>query len=351
MTGYVSVRGAGIGSLTAASVLSSRGWHVEVRDVPRRPPPALVLNEITRALLGDVFGPDLLIGGHALGDRRVRWGPASTEVCVPTASVAIEGGVLLDRLRRRVTVGEGTEPAHPADWVIDGTGRSGAGPRQRRAFGRRSVIQAEVSLAEKTPSRSSWVETVDDGWVHVAPVAASRAVVQAMVPVAPADPASTLEGMAAATKNISRQIGGWRGNVSLFPAAPTLAVPLCGPGWLAVADAAVSIDPLSGSGTAWAVRGGILAAAVIDAVRSGQPEDECLRHYADRLHHALADHVARCLDLYRAAFSTLDWREELAIMASTMAALGGHRSAQPFTYRLNGFRLERPADRLIAPHG
>lgn len=338
MSGSVTVLGAGVGSLTAASLLSRSGWSVELREVPRSPPPAVVLNELTQALLGDLFGPDVLAGGYPLDERRVRWGHGAEEACVPTHSVALDGAVLLGRLRAQVA-GD-TSPINRADWLIHGTGRGGAGGWPRRTFGRRAVLQAEVRLA-RTDCRSSWIETVADGWVHLAPIGLDMGVVQAMVPRAPADAAQTLERMTAAAVGISREVGEWRGGVSVFAAAPSVAVPACGPGRISVAEAAISIDPLSGSGTAWAVRGGILAAAVLDAIASGLPEDECLGHYSDRLDVAVGEHVDHCLRVYSSAFSTPEWDRELDLMAEGRREHQRSRSPAALTYRLNRFRLER----------
>lgn len=206
-------------------------------------------------------------------------------------------------------------------------------------FGRRCVLQADVSLVGC--SGSAQVETVENGWIHMAPLGVDRAVVQAMVPAAPADPEAELRVMTSATASVRHAIGEWLGDVTVFPAAPALSDVVCGPGWISVADAAASVDPVSGFGTAWAIRGGILGAAVVEAAWSGLPEEECLQHYSDRLRAAVLDHVDRCLGLYGAAFSTPAWKEELQLMAS---ALDAHRRRHPparFGYRLNRFRLER----------
>ena len=346
MSGRVSVYGAGVGSLTVASLLSRQGWHVVLLDAPRRPPPALVLNQVAQDLLADVFGPELLEDGHVIEERRVRWGSGSREAVVPAGSVSIEGQILLDRLRARLDLEATPGSDDSPSWVVDGAGRAGteeglAATRRasRTVFGRRCVLQAHVSLVGD--SRSSRVEAVEDGWVHLAPLAVDRAVVQAMLPAAPADPEAALRVMTSATAAVRHAIGGWLGDVTVFSAAPSLSDVVCGPGWISVADAAVSVDPISGFGTAWALRGGILGAAVIEATRSRLPEEECLQHYSDRLRAAVIDHVDRCLDLYGAAFSTLAWTEELQRMASARHA---HRQRHPparFGYRLNGFRLER----------
>lgn len=339
MTRRASVLGAGVGGLTTASLLSRQGWDVDIRDTMRRPPPALVVNELAEALLHDVFGPGILDGGHLLEERRVRWGPGAAQVVVPTRSVAIDGALLLARLRSRSGGGGRGTP----DWLVDGTGRDG----NRIAFGRRSVIQVGVTLT--TGSRgSSWLESVEDGWLHLAPLGGRRAVLQVMVASPPCDPAGDVARMVAATADIKDQVEGLAGEPAVFPAEPSLSSQVCAPGRISVADAAITVDPLSGFGTGWALRGGILAAAVIDACASGLPEHECLHHYGGRLGQAMVEHVDRCLRLYGQAFSTIAWKEELSRMASARAAMAAMSPPASFAYRLNGFRLEPVAPQPVA---
>jgi flavin-dependent dehydrogenase len=254
---------------------------------------------------------------------------------VPVTAAAIEGGVVVERLLDRLPAT--THGGPPPDWVVDAT--TPPDHDRRLVFGRRCVVQAEVPLQAKATS-TAWIETVRDGWVHVAPVAPDRAVVQCMVPGRPSDPAATLGRMIAATAGMAGRIGPPEGTAVVFGAAPTLTVPCCAPAWIAVADGAVSLDPLSGLGTAWALRGGILAAAVIDGISSGLGEAECLGHYTARLREALHSHVEHCLRLYGAAFSTPAWNDELRLMAWALETQRHRHPPEAFGLRLNGLRLE-----------
>jgi hypothetical protein len=78
------------------------------------------------------------------------------------------------------------------------------------------------------------METVPDAWVHLAPLGAGLATVQAMVPVPPDDPAGSLAALVACTDELGGLIAGPDGPVTVFEAAPRLAEPRCGPAWLAV---------------------------------------------------------------------------------------------------------------------
>lgn len=335
--GLVAVAGTGVGSLTAAVLLARRGWDVAVPPAPPVPRPTLVLNEVALALLADVWGPEVTAGAHPITHRRVRWG-AEPEVVVAVNAVAIDGLTLVDRLLARV------RPAEPGipDWVIQGlrgpnavTGTTESTAAGRRVeFGRRCVLQAEVPL----DGTEATITTVPDGWIHTAPVGGGRGIVQCMVPARPHDPDATMARMTA--------VGGW-GPVSVFPAAPALTEPPCAMGRISVADGAVRLDPLSGLGTAWALREGILAAAVVDAIDRGMAPGPCLDHYEARLREALYDHVGQCLRLYSAAFassassaSSPAWPTEIAGMAEALASERQRHPPASFGLRLNGLHLE-----------
>jgi flavin-dependent dehydrogenase len=310
----ILVTGVGVAGLTAAQLLARRGCSVTVVDAGARPAPAVVLNSVTISLLEEVWGGDgmLLAGAHQLTGRRVRWGGAGVETAAQPG-VSMDSGVLARRLRERlvcdlVTGGPpGCErAAGDWDWVIDAD-RTGDG----LAAGRRCVLAAQVRLRPDVPDVPDGLcrmETVPDAWIHLAPLGAGLATVQAMVPTCPDDPAALLAALVARTDELGGLITEPDGPVTVFEAAPRLAEPRCGPGWLAVGDRAMKLDPLSGSGAASAVRQAILAAAVVGAPSAGVPVAEALAHYARRLHDAFLDHLAHCLRYYGAAFSIPAWR-------------------------------------------
>jgi len=102
-------------------------------------------------------------------------------------------------------------------------------------------------------------------WTFLAPIGPRRALVQAMVPGPVHDPVRLLGRLLHET-GLDAQLAGAPATATVVPAAPRLLAPPCGPGWFAVGAAAVQFDPLSGSGTAQAVRTAILAAAAIEAI-------------------------------------------------------------------------------------
>jgi hypothetical protein len=246
-------------------------------------------------------------------------------------AAAVDGRLLVDRLRARLRSRAGAGAA-PAGVIGGGGGVRAPNGGRRVRFGKRCVIQGDLPAG----GDEARIVTVPGGWVHVAPVSAERGVIQGMVPAMPSDPAATLAAMTDAAGLGDDPPAA----VTVFPAAPALTVPPCAPGWISVADGAVSLDPVSGLGTAWALRGGVLAAAVVEAIASGLDAGACLGHYEARLREALYDHVERCLAVYQAAFSSPAWRAELDAMAGALARERAHHPPAEFDLWLNGLRLE-----------
>jgi flavin-dependent dehydrogenase len=71
----------------------------------------------------------------------------------------------------------------------------------------------------------------------------------------------------AASERTSARAAGWRlhGEVRIHSAATSRLAPSCGPGWMAIGDAAASYDPLSADGITKAMHEGLEAARVLQA--------------------------------------------------------------------------------------
>ena len=150
-----------------------------------------------------------------------------------------------------------------ADVVVDATGRAS---RIARMLGARRVIHdplvALVAFPESaSPDRDSFtfVEATEDGWWYTAPLPSNRLAV--MFITDPPAPAFAPSGHTRARI----EDHGYR------PTAPPRVVDagsarldrFGGDGWLAIGDAAMSLDPLSSHGIAAALHGGMLAAEAI----------------------------------------------------------------------------------------
>jgi len=204
-------------------------------------------------------------------------------------------------------------------WVIDASGRGVQfakilGGVVRRSYGRRCVISTEALLVRESDRNTCWIESLPDGWLFLAPVEDGHAVLQAMVSRTPTDPSSVLLGLL--EQSMMREICVINSDhpVQSFDAAPQISEPLCGPGWIAIGEAAVSLDPVCGDGVGYATRGAALAAGVINGIGSGLSPEDCFSHYRQRLCNTFSAHLRSVLNYYNNAFSSLAWQSEIETM-------------------------------------
>jgi hypothetical protein len=364
----VRVGGGGVAALCCARLLGSRGAAVVVEPAPPAPSPTLVLSAVTASLIERIFGGrrDLLADAWPIRARGVRWGPGE-EAVVAEPALAIRESDLVQRLftalatsrGRHVVVadpgsaqahGVATDPgsaqAHGAEerraddveWIIAAGGRAHDAHRSRQRFGRRRLIVADCALATPGDASRAMIETTPEGWVFLAPTGRSTGVVQAMVPAPPANPDAQLARMVAQTREVHGRLAAITGAARVFDAAPSLALPLARAGWIAVGDAACSFDPLCGDGVGYAVRGAILACAVIAGSDVGRAER--VDHYQARLITALAHHLRACRGYYRGAELDASWASEQRATDEGLATLQGRLRAWPeFQLALRGFDL------------
>lgn len=366
------VFGPGVAGLCCAKILARQGWEVDVWGNLSRASPILILNSVTYGLLGDIWqvGNDLWDGAHRLEERRIIWGAHGTLTRVREPSVVIRGDRLAERLLEylmsdhagqvhlapfpgdtpRIEAGAFQRAHQEFDWVLDASGRGAyvasiLGAARRRVFGRRHVISVEVELAPACEQLAYWIESVPDGWVLLAPLGNGTGLMQAMVPTLPEDTRATLTEWLEQTCLIGGGVTEVSARVSVFEAAPQQSAPLCGAGWIAVGDAAISLDPVCGDGTGYAVRSAILAASVTEGMAAGLPRDDCLGHYAFRLSRTFAAHLEACRQYYSAAFTSSAWQAEIERMHASLPVDGPHDNAMARTkYRLQGFRLTPTQD-------
>jgi 2-polyprenyl-6-methoxyphenol hydroxylase-like FAD-dependent oxidoreductase len=201
-------------------------------------------------------------------------------------------------------------------WLIDATGRRRSAARRCGArlhrLDRLVVFQAQLRPRRAgAPSDSdtrTLIEAAPDGWWYTSRVPAGGRVVAYLTDrdlAAPADLLSLagFRRQLERTRHIRRAIdpdpryqrprGGDASSAHLEPVA--------GPGWIAVGDAALSLDPLSAQGLFNALYTGLKGAEAVSAALAGDPA--ALADYAARLkqiYHAYLDH--------RTAFYALEGR-------------------------------------------
>lgn len=99
-----------------------------------------------------------------------------------------------------------------------------------------------------------------------------------------------------------------------------------------------SVDPISGDGTGYVMRGAILATSVIDAIASGLSSSDCLEHYTLRLERTFVAHLQQCLQYYLNGFTSSIWQGEIERMQKAQELFTQTKN-QNFTYSLKNFQL------------
>ncbi|MGK5693476.1 FAD-dependent oxidoreductase [Streptomyces sp. URMC 128] len=353
----VAIAGSGLAELTCAWLLAARGHRVRLRPSPAGGPRPLLLGDDTLALLHALWDIKAAHGptadSHRLTHRHARWTPDSdADPPLPQPATVVDGAQLARRLLARLThrypdaVPKELDPAQPPDrparpdarvppepqspfllhdapvppdatvpqWTVTAT------PPDRisayRTAGRRHLLAGEAPCAAGQDDTTARLECTDYAWLHLTPLGDGRALLQAMVPGPVEHPAQHLSSLLAHSPFAARLAQPPTTAIAL-PAAPRLhrapaTPPACRtPGLLLVGAGAIRYDPLSGTGTAQALRTAILAAAVVDSAAVGTPADRLCAHYAARLRTAFRDHLATCARFYPQAFPTPVWQHEL----------------------------------------
>jgi flavin-dependent dehydrogenase len=356
----VLIIGNGIAGLSCARLLANRGWEIEIWGKHEFFSPTLILNQITCNLLQDIWqlNPSFWNSWHFLQERRVCWGKDASVLSMAEPSAVINGNSLRDGLWKHlldkhhnqvqfqevtVSIDNLLERQSEFTWIIDAGGRQSAiaqklGAGHRHSFGNRCILSQEVRLANLVEEDIYWIETVSEGWLFLAPLGDNRAILQSMVPLLSGESGAIFINLLKQTRYIQDCISQFSGTLAIFAASPQILQPFCGERWLAVGDASFSVDPFSGDGTGYAIRGAILAASIIDAVASGLSSSDCLEHYSLRLQKAFDAHIQQCFQYYLKGFTSSLWQWEIERMRKAQELLQQTKN-KDFTYTLKGFQF------------
>ena len=170
MPGNIVVRGDGIAALCCSRLLGQAGLEI-TSDAPARPKvPALLLSDTTQKLLEDVFDRSDLFDGLTRVTRRiVAWGKDSKPVALPHSAVVTSEQELLNRIRE-ADAPELSVDSAPSGWSIFAAPPL-PGDVKERHFGSRSASAAAVKVKTSSPRDACWIESLDDGWLFLLPVA------------------------------------------------------------------------------------------------------------------------------------------------------------------------------------
>jgi flavin-dependent dehydrogenase len=354
----ILIIGGGIAGLTCAHLLAGRGWEIEIWDKLSKSSPTLIINDVTRYVLQDIWQleTDFWYDFHLLTSRQVAWEKDTEVLTIVEDSLVVKGNSLIEKLKlhllnqKQIYINE-TPPnldnicRQDYAWIIDASGRNSTtalnfGKGRRSQFGQRCILSQTVMLTSANHYNACWMETISDGWIFFAPIDNQQALIQCMLPNIIKEPLPILT-LLEETNFIKTFIDKITTHPTIFAAYPQLLTPLCGNGWIAVGDAALSFDPISGDGTGYALRTAILATSVINSIsNSNLNTKECFNHYNLRLNRTFFQHLEQCIKYYSSAFNSREWKIEIELMK---LSLQKYKDMQlifdEFAYNLKDFQL------------
>jgi hypothetical protein len=206
-------------------------------------------------------------------------------------------------------------PDDDVDWVLQASGR----PPPKESNGVRVGQFARVATVSSFPHIA--IVATASGWIFAAPHPEGGMAVLLVSPSA-ALCATKTEDVSARLASIGLHASPGKVMEIAKPecVAPALAEPLFHGNQLKVGDAALALDPLRGDGVGFALRGALLAQAVLARIDGGASRAESLRHYDARLRQAFVSHMRGCREHYQTVRHAEIWSLELAVMGSIVAA-------------------------------
>lgn len=321
----VHVKGTGVAALTCARLLDKQGWKVRLETVRRHRPIHLLLGQTTASLLSALWNDSTLLeGAHPIRERAVRWGGASQASVLAAPGIVVEAQELIRRLESRFEFDDCSSESAEA-WEVEAHPPRPGVASPMLEIGRRHAWIAQVKLKSNGQVNRCAMETLEWGWAFLLPVGDAKADLQ-FVSV----PGDVLQPEPEQVVAQSRMLGSAVAEIDswLDPIAsmPKFHPAPARPGRLAVGEAALSFDPISGDGVGHALRGAVLAATTLDDIARGHSSSACIARYAETLRRAMTHHLEICLKLYGGAMSGQAWQHELDAMRSMLARLN---SANP----------------------
>lgn len=311
---------------------------VQVVTAKRHAPRILAVSIETLALLAGLFDFDLaeLQVGPMVRERRVDWSGHRPSV-VPQVALVCDAGDLTAVLARRLqdagVMVDGLDDAD-VDWTLEAAGRPGgeawSGGERVGSFSR-VVMDVADELA-------TTITATHDGWIFTSPHPGGGLAVLIVAPSAmtmATTPDGIAKWLARSGRTVSPDAIVEIGRAE--PVAPRLSAPLHVANRLIIGEGALALDPLRGDGTGFALRGSLLAQAVLAAIDKGRDRARCLAHYDKRLRSAFVSHLRGCGVHYRAARHTEIWRGEITAMERLATQLDP--GEERFEFRLEGVDL------------
>jgi hypothetical protein len=286
MVAGVKILGDGVAARTAAWLLGQAGIGTRQEATPRPPLPAILLSGATRNLMRDLFADrQLLRQLPAVTHRQVAWSGQTDPPLLEHHAYATNEVELLE------AIPQGKLASIEPPFVLQAQRPLAEGVAEHR-FGDRTARLA--NFRQRTTDRVCQMEATPAGWLFTIPQNEQQGWLIAV--------GASIESQLAESRLIAKSVDSYAAESGSFASSPRLAWPLTGEGWIACGSAAAAFDPVSGEGTAYALREAILAAAVIKEGASYNARE----HYEGRLLAAFGKHLALCRNYY-ASGPHYDW--------------------------------------------
>lgn len=333
----VLVEGTGISALTAARLLDVAGADVFVAGVVQDNDRLVAIPLSSLQMTAELWDVRLeeLLTGHISKTRQVSWESGDTKR-IADSTMVTSLAQFTRRLRHilersRVIFSDDTLACDSPDWAL----LANRPIPSDAAAGTRVVLRAQIAPMPDL-TEGPLIAAVQDGWIFAAQTHHVAAEIFLFTPA---------EHLSEVPRSFIRRVAEdvFSSPVTVyadFP--PAKAAPALAPctGWdktLLLGETALRLDPLRGDGIGYAVRGALLAQAIVmDALRSDVPH-RYVEHYNRRLHQVFRDHVSNCCHHYLTCWNAALWKDEVARMTSALDACGS--TSSDFSYQLRGRTL------------
>jgi hypothetical protein len=204
-------------------------------------------------------------------------------------------------------------------------------------FGAREAAALPVVLSAAADRGAALIEALESGWLFLIPTGGDHGWLLAVG----AEPDLALRD----SRLVAPAVAATGAVSSCFETAPRLLDDPAGPDRLTLGQAALALDPICGDGTASAVRGGILAAAVGAAMTGNDPGLDCtavLAHYRAMMIAAMRRHLTQSWPFYARGGQSPWWQAQAAALAE------GHAWCTRQLAEAGEARFMLSGDRLVA---
>jgi flavin-dependent dehydrogenase len=254
-------------------------------------------------------------GQHGLNLSRPLFDTDLARACELSGATVLRSATLTRALRRKIDwdvaiAVDGNTQNCRVSFIVDATGRAakfsrGQGAKVHGQDRQIAIVAFMNGSTNDFNNTRSLVETHEMGWWYTAPLGPTRSICMLITDddLLPRGADSTLCGwwleQLRRTVELVRRFPDFRPcqRLAVRSARSQLLGPLCGPGWLAVGDAAMAFDPLASQGISKALDHGKRAASSIAAYLSGDALS--LERLALQLNQEYAAYRAARADYYR----------------------------------------------------